>query len=269
MSRRSGPLRVAVLVSATGANLRTLLALQAVEPALLDVCLVASHAPNVAALRVAAAAGIQTWPGDFDSRCGLRSTMATADDLRGYRARGRQWHDDLNAKLAEWESHNGFIDLIVLAYHRLIEGDLLTRFAGRMINMHPGDLSILGDDGARLLIGRSPVQRAFDLGHRETRTSCFLVDDSVDGGPVLCLGPPVPRRAGRSAQAHEAEQKVVSDPPALVWSVRALAERRISLADTRNPDGSRVVELDGIACLLGGVRLDAAEPDQQPAVVAR
>jgi len=264
-------LRTAVLVSATGANLRTLLALRAAEPALLDVCLVASHGSNVPALRAATEAGVQTWPGDFDSRCGLRSAMRTAEELRGYRARARRWHDELNARLAGWESRNGPIDLLVLAYHRLIEGDLLTRFANRMINMHPGDLSILDGDGTRLLIGRDPVQRAFDLGHRETRTSCFLVDDSVDGGPVLCLGPPVPRRAGRSAVAHEVEQKSVSDPPALVWSVRALAEQRISLAEARHRDGSRVVELDGLACPPGGIRLAAQHPERRlaSAVVAR
>lgn len=256
---RPDPLRTVVLVSATGANLRTLLALQAAEPALLEVCLVASHAADVPALRVAAQAGVPAWPGDFDSRCGLRSAMRTDDELAGYRARARRWHDELDARLARWESQHGPIDLLVLAYHRLIEGDLLARFANRMINMHPGDLSVLGADGARLLIGRDPVQRAFDLGHRSTRTSCFLVDESLDGGPLLCLGPAVPRQPGRSAEAHEAEQKVLSDPPALVWSVRALAEQRISLAEARHPDGSRVVELDGVARPLGGIGLPAAE----------
>ena len=246
------PFRTAVLVSATGANLRTLLRLQEAEPKVLEVCLVASHAPDVPALQVAAEAGIEAWPGDFDSHCGLRSAAGTAAALQDYRDRARRWHDRLDAELAGWERRHGPIDLVVLAYHRLIEGNLLNRFAGRMINMHPGDLSILG---SRLLVGRDPVRLAFDLGCSQTRTSCFLVDESLDGGPVLCVGPPVRRQPGRSADEHEAEQKLVSDPAALTWSVRALAEGRIALAEDRHRDGSRVVALDGVGCPLGGVRL--------------
>ena len=45
------PFRTAVLVSATGPNLRTLLRLQDAEPEVLQVCLVASHAPDVPALQ--------------------------------------------------------------------------------------------------------------------------------------------------------------------------------------------------------------------------
>ncbi|GAA2234145.1 MULTISPECIES: formyltransferase family protein [Kitasatospora] len=259
----SGPLRIGVLVSATGANLRTLLDLGRREPEGFEVCLVASHAERVKALELARGAGVEAWPGDFDACCGTAS--AACDDPRArqaYRARARAWHDELNTRLADWEGRHGELDLIVLAYHRWIEGDLLDRYAGRMINQHPGDLADLGPGGERLLIGKDPVRLAMALGRRTTRTSCFLVDGTRDGGAVLAMGPEVPV-AGRQATVEDAwqqelMQKRQSDPFCLEWTVRAFAAGRLALSGTEHPDGSRAVLVDGVPTPLGGCRLTAS-----------
>ncbi len=226
---RSGPLRIGVLVSATGANLSTVLGMQEREPAAFQVRLVASHGIRAKALDVARDAGVETWTGDFDAACGLASRAVGEEGRARYRARARAWHDGLDARIAAWEAADGPLDLIVLAYHRWIEGNLLDRFQGRMINQHPADLSILDTDGRRQLVGNDPVRLAMAAGHTTTRTSCFLVDGTQDGGPVLCMGPAVAVE-GRSATPEEAWeqellQKTMSDRPCLEWTVRAFAWR--------------------------------------------
>ncbi|MER5473887.1 formyltransferase family protein [Streptomyces sp. NPDC002935] len=251
----SGPLRVGVLVSATGANLRTLIDLQTAEPDAFQVSLVASHGTRSKALAVAADHGIEAWPGDFDARCGLVSQARTEADHAAYRSRARQWHDELDRRIARWELVNGPLDLIVLAYHRWIEGELLTRYRGRMINQHPGDLSALDPSGARVLTGNDPVARAIELGHTSTRTSCFLVDETYDGGAVLCQGPAVPLPPDADAWAHELSQKQLSDRPCLEWTVRAFAAGSLELTGATHPDGSPAVGVDGVPMPLGGMKL--------------
>ncbi|MEO3777804.1 formyltransferase family protein [Micromonospora sp. B11E3] len=256
----SGPIRVGVLVSATGANLSTLIDLARRQPDTVEVCLVASHGATVKALQVAHDHGIEAWPGDFDEQCGLASAATDAAARAEYRRRARLWHDGLSQRMRRWEDQHGDLDLIVLAYHRWIEGDLLDRYRGRVINQHPGDLSVLDDAGRRVLIGRDPVRTAIGLGHASTRTSCFLVDESQDGGAVLCQGPPV-STAGRAATPEDAweqelRQKEASDRPCLEWTVLAYAAGRLALTTDRHVDGSPVVAVDGQATSLGGWRMD-------------
>ncbi|WP_050502442.1 methionyl-tRNA formyltransferase [Streptomyces monomycini] len=256
------PLRIGVLASATGGNLRTLLSLRHAEPDRFHVCLVASHGQRVKALDVAREAGVEAWDGDFDAHCGSASQAAAAgpDAVRRYRDRARSWHDRLDVRLRSWEECNGPLDLVVLAYHRWIEGELLNRYAYRMVNQHPGDLSMLAADGSRTLTGKDPVRLAMSLGHRTTRTSCFLVDASQDGGAVLCMGPPVPvgsrRPTVEDAWQQELLQKERSDRPCLEWTVRAFAAGRLAVDAATHADGSRVVLVDGEATPLGGKRLD-------------
>ncbi|MGW0411011.1 formyltransferase family protein [Streptomyces collinus] len=261
LNRRSasGPLRIGVLVSATGANLGTLLGMQDAYPEQFRVCLVASHGERVPALDVARRAGVEAWTGDFDRHCGIASAARDPEARARYRARARAWHDGLDARLADWERSNGELDLIVLAYHRWIEGRLLERYRGRMINQHPADLSVLSPSGARQFIGRDPVRLAMAAGRGATRTSCFLVDPTQDGGAVLAMGPEVPvghrRPTPEDAWQQELEQKSRSDRPCLEWTVRAFAAGRLALGDSKHPDGSRVVMVDGQPTPLGGRRL--------------
>ncbi|MFI6011961.1 formyltransferase family protein [Streptomyces sp. NPDC051243] len=257
--RSGGPLRIGVLVSATGANLNTLLGMQKRQPDAFQVCLVASHGSTAKALDVARDAGVETWTGDFDAYCGLASKAVGDEGRLRYRRRAREWHDTLDARIADWEARHGALDLVVLAYHRWIEGSLLTRFEGRMINQHPGDLSVLDASNRRLLVGNDPVRLAMTAGHTTTRTSCFLVDARHDGGAVLCMGPPVPvegrRATPEDAWEQELRQKDLSDRPCLEWTVRAFAAGRLALGEGTHADGSRGVLVDGRPTELGGRRL--------------
>jgi folate-dependent phosphoribosylglycinamide formyltransferase PurN len=261
LRRRSatGPLRIGVLVSATGANLSTLLGMRDARPDEFEVCLVASHGERVRALHVARQAGVEAWTGDFDRHCGTASAARDAEARARYRARAREWHDGLAARLADWERRNGELDLVVLAYHRWIEGRLLEQYRGRMINQHPADLSVLTDRGVRAFTGKDPVRLAMAAGRPATRTSCFLVDETQDGGAVLAMGPEVPveerRPTVEDAWQQELAQKSRSDRPCLQWTVRAFAAGRLALGEGTHPDGSRVVLVDGRPTPLGGRRL--------------
>lgn len=260
---REIPFRVMMLVSATGANLRTVIRFCDEHPDLIELVLVASDRADAPALGVARTAGVETWAGHFEEACGRRSDCRTRDDVFRYEAKATAYHDELCVRVENFERTRGEIDLVILAYHRWVHGRLLTKFAGRMINQHPGDLSILDGGGHRLLVGLDPVGEALRRGFGATRTSTFLVDDAHDGGAVLVCGPPA-HYTGRTPPTrseivrHEMLQKVVSDRPALRWVLMALAHRRLAVSvSTCNQDMSPTVLLDGRAMELGGYRMPA------------
>src|SRR5688572_8896023 len=110
-------MRLAVLVSGTGTNLASLLDAQAagtLAPA--QVVLVLSNRPAVAALDIAARAGVAT----------------AVVDHTGYAERAA--FD--RALLDELRRHQ--VDAVVLAgFMRLLGAELLDAFPGRIINTHP------------------------------------------------------------------------------------------------------------------------------------
>lgn len=109
-------------------------------------------------------------------------------------------------------------DLILLVgYMRLITKPLLEAFSGRILNVHPADLTLEN----RRYAGLNAVQRALEEGHRATRSTVIVVDDGVDTGPIVTLGPAVPYHGPypvtkASAAAHQELQKQLSCIPACI-----------------------------------------------------
>jgi len=69
-------------------------------------------------------------------------------------------------------------DLVVLAgFMRILSGDLVRHFAGRMINIHPSLLPKYQ--------GLHTHQRAIDAGDSEHGASVHFVTEELDGGPVI------------------------------------------------------------------------------------
>lgn len=262
LAGRGRPLRVAVLVSATGANLSTLGQLQADRPEVLEIVLVVSDRKAPPAFDIARALGLPVWPGTFAADCGSWTACRDDHEREEYRTRSRLYHDRLTDRMERFEAETGEIDLVVLAYHRWITGRFLERYRDRVINQHPGDLTVLTDTGRRALIGLDPVGDALRQGRGRTRTSTFLVDESQDGGAVLAQGPPVTYSgpwppSAEDVQQHEAAQKIVSDRPALRATMIALSAGRFSVDHTaRHADDSPVVGIDGVPTALGGLILD-------------
>ena len=61
----------------------------------------------------------------------------------------------------------------------------------RCVNVHPGDLSIIGPDGTRRFTGDSAVRDAILAGETHLRASTIWVDEGVDTGPLLMVSEPM------------------------------------------------------------------------------
>ncbi len=145
------PRRVAVLISGRGSNLR-----QLVEQAdSYAVVLVASDRPDAAGLAWAAERGIPTFTGDA-------------------KAFGKAaWEDALNAALARAD-----VEAIALAgYMRLLSGSFVSRWRGRIVNIHPSLLPKYK--------GLDTHARALAAGDAEAGCSVHLVTEDLDAGTVL------------------------------------------------------------------------------------
>jgi phosphoribosylglycinamide formyltransferase-1 len=148
--------RVAVLASGRGSNLASLIAAQQRGELPIEFALVASDKTSAGALRLAEAAGIAT----------------LALDPRSYADRPA-FDADLFARVAASGA-----DLLVLAgFMRIIDGDVLTPWVGRMINIHPSLLPKYR--------GLHTHRRALEAGDAEHGASVHFVTAELDGGPVI------------------------------------------------------------------------------------
>tara|TARA_Y100000589_G_scaffold57403_2_gene47734 strand:- start:4789 stop:5634 length:846 start_codon:yes stop_codon:yes gene_type:complete len=110
-----------------------------------------------------------------------------------------------------WETQNETIDLVLLGgYMRLLREPFLKRFAGRMLNVHPGDLSQTDQNGKRLLIGSRAVLKALLLGHQGSRSSIHMVTHEMDAGPILEISREVPFSA-KTKQARQELLLIIKD----------------------------------------------------------
>jgi formyltetrahydrofolate-dependent phosphoribosylglycinamide formyltransferase len=137
--------RVGVLISGTGSNLQAL-----IDDAAIDVACVVSDRQQAAGLARAARAGIES--------------LVTADEAE---------------TAAFLDRHE--VGLVVLAgYMRILSGEFVHRFSGRIMNVHPSLLPAF--PGARA------VADAVEHGVRVTGVTVHLVDDehvAVDSGPIV------------------------------------------------------------------------------------
>ena len=89
------------------------------------------------------------------------------------------------ADAAEWlgvlERHA--VDLVVLAgYVRLVPAEVIARFRGRIINVHPALLPSFGGKG---MFGRRVHEAVLASGARESGATVHLVDEVYDRGAIL------------------------------------------------------------------------------------
>lgn len=149
-------LRIAVLISGTGSNLKALIDAQASGRLAVDFARVISNQPAAGGLQHASAVGIPC------------SVFPSAD------APSREALDRAIGDCLEAENP----DLIVLAgYMRILGADLVRRFAGRIINLHPSLLP--------LYPGLDTYRRAIESGDREHGSSMHFVTEGLDDGPLI------------------------------------------------------------------------------------
>jgi len=204
----SSPLRIAVLASGRGSNLQALIAARDAGKLPVEFVLVGSDKAQAGALELAEAAGIPRLvlnPKAYPSR--------RAFDL------------DLFSRIEATGA-----DLLVLAgYMRILDGEALHPWVGRMINIHPSLLPKYR--------GLHTHRRALEAGDAEHGASVHYVTAELDGGPVIAQA-----RIGIEAGDHEdqlAQRLLAYEHRLLPAVVRMIAAGRLAYAA---PDG---VALDG------------------------
>ena len=147
-------MKVAVCASGGGSNLGALLtALRGSEQA--QVVVVLSNRPDAGALDRARTAGV------------------AAEVFRDFR-NGVEWLERLDRHGAE---------LIVLAgYLKLVPPEVIARFRGRIVNIHPALLPKFGGAG---MYGHRVHQAVLAAGERQSGATVHLVDEEYDRGAIL------------------------------------------------------------------------------------
>ncbi len=205
----SDKLRIAVLASGRGSNFGALVAAasDAAFPATIGLLIVDN--PRAGAVDIARANGIEAIVVD----CGPRKGSMTPESSSAMAALCRDRK----------------IGLVCLAgFMRIVKGELLDLYSGRMLNIHPALLpSFKGLDGQR---------QAFEYGVRVSGCTVHFVDKGIDTGPII-LQKVVGIEAGDTVESLSAkilEQEHRAYPEA----VRLYAEDRLEI------DGRRVLIKD-------------------------
>jgi len=182
------------------------------------------------------------------------------EDIRDfYRSKGRKNRRDLSLRpefdervVAKIASHG--IDLVALAgYMSITTEPLLETYRGRIVNVHPADLSLMNGDERRY-VGIHVVRDAILAGETELRASTHVVRKKVDYGEILVVSEPVPVELPEGVDLEELE----GDKGLLREVVEAHQDRLKERGDwvifplTINMIAEGIFALDG----EGGVYLD-------------
>ena len=196
------PLKIGFLASVNGSSARAIVAAIAAGQLDAQARLLVSNNRSAAALAFAAEAGVPAL---------CIPTQADAEVA--------------DARLAEEMAAHG-VELIVLSgYLRQLGSKTLARYAGRVLNIHPGPLPTFGGHG---MYGRRVHEAVIAAGVAESGICIHLVDEEYDRGPVLARrGVPVAHRD--TAEALEARVTAL-EPEFYVETLRQIAEGAIILA---------------------------------------
>ncbi|WP_230480664.1 phosphoribosylglycinamide formyltransferase [Sphingomonas sp. Leaf21] len=153
--RADEPVKVGILISGRGSNMQSLVAAAEQPGAAYQVAIIASDKPDAAGLRWAAEQGIATFA---LSPKGIGKAAYEAAVDTALREAG--------------------VEIIALAgYMRLLSGDFVGRWRGRIVNIHPSLLP--------LYKGLDTHARAIAAGDAEAGCSVHIVTEELDDGDVL------------------------------------------------------------------------------------
>ncbi|MDT8375735.1 MAG: phosphoribosylglycinamide formyltransferase [Mariprofundaceae bacterium] len=148
---------VAVMVSGRGTNLRVILESVAKGECPVDVRLVISDKGDAEALNIARNAGVphvvHLAPGNFTGR------------------------EQFDAECADLLDRHGCQWIVLAGYMRILSSSFVRRFRGRIINIHPSLLPSFA--------GAKAVEDALEHGVKVSGCTVHLVDEVLDGGPIL------------------------------------------------------------------------------------
>ena len=197
----SKPLKLGFLASGNGSSARAIVAAAksgglAAEPRLL-----VSNNKSASALAFAAEAGIP-------ALCIPTQADPEAADQR----------------LADVMTNQGAELIVLSGYLRQLGPRTLARYAGRILNIHPGPLPRFGGHG---MYGRRVHEAVIAAGAAESGIAIHLVDEEYDRGPVIAQTA-VPVAPGDTAETLEARVTAL-EPGFFVDTLRRIAAGEIVL----------------------------------------
>ncbi len=177
------PVPLAVLASGSGGNFEALTLASRTDGFPASIALLVCDTPGAFVLERARRLGVPalTLPGGrFRTR--IEHESAWVDALR----------------------EQGIHGLLLAGFMRRLHAPLLLAFAGRILNIHPSLLPAFP--------GRDAIARAYAAGVRETGCTVHVVNEEIDGGPIVARAV-VERRDGDSLEAlteriHAAEHRL-------------------------------------------------------------
>jgi phosphoribosylglycinamide formyltransferase-1 len=137
------------------------------------------------------------------------------------------------------------IDLLVNAgYMSIMTPVLLSEYSGRMVNVHPADLSIMSGE-KRKYVGIHVVRDAILAGDRFIYSTTHVVREEVDGGELLVISAPVPvmldvpletlanenKLMKSIVSEHQTRLKEKGDWVVLPMTVQMISEGRFAIGD--------------------------------------
>jgi phosphoribosylglycinamide formyltransferase-1 len=203
-------MKILVLVSGSGTNLQALL--DAEKAGALGggtIAAVVSDRPGIYALERAQAAGIP-------------AAVEAPDKTLPPRER----RQDLSDRILHIAETAGAGIIILAGFLSILEGNIITAYAGRIINLHP---SLLPKHGGPGMYGDRVHRAVLDAGETESGCTVHLVDDGTDTGPVL-LQRRVPVHPGDTPETlanriHEQEHAAIVEAAALLMKRLNIKER--------------------------------------------
>lgn len=129
-----------------------------------------------------------------------------------------------DARLAEAMAAHGAEIIVLSGYLRQLGPKTLSRYAGRVLNIHPGPLPAFGGHG---MYGRRVHEAVIAAGVAESGICIHLVDEEYDRGPVIARRS-VAVEPGDTAETLEARVTAL-EPGFFVETLREIAEGRLSL----------------------------------------
>ena len=248
------PMRVACFVSGSGTNARRIIERSLEEDSSYEVSLIFT---DVRDDRLRKSGEKRCRARDIADEYGI---SYECEDIRDfYRERGVKRTDlrlrpEFDRLVVEKVAPHG-VDIVALAgYMSITTRPLLEAYEGRMINVHPADLSIM-EGNERKYVGIHVVRDAILAGERALRASTHVVREKVDHGEVLVVSEPVPVRLpegvvpaelvpdkkllGAIVGEHQERLKERGDWVIFPLTIQMIAEGRFAL------DGSGGLYVDG------------------------
>ena len=187
-----------MLASGRGSNLQALIVARDAGALPVDFVVVGSDKTNAGALQLAKDAGIPTF-------------TLKAKDFASRR--------DFDLELFRRLDASGAQVLVLAGFMRIIDGEALSPWVGRMINIHPSLLPKYR--------GLHTHQRALEAGDEEHGASVHYVTAELDGGPVIAQAR-ISIRAGDD-EAILAQRLLTFEHQLLPSVLKLMAEGRLAL----------------------------------------